>query len=1058
MKLNNTLKSALSLLLALTLLVSLANCGGNNETSNDACSNDTTDNENGYTVTVISDTGALIKDVTVFVYSDGTLADLVAVERTDEDGKVNFDIPEKDGYIAVLSEVPEGYAWEENYPIAGKTTEIVLTTVLPEDADKVYGKGDLMYNFNLTDINGNTHKLSDLIKTKKAVVLNFWFIGCNPCAIEFPYLNEAYEQYKDKIEVIAINPLDESVEDVKEYAKEKGLTMPVVSEKIDWQTRMDIGAYPTTVVIDRHGRICLVHQGYITSTEEFAKVFAYFSADDYKQTLLNGIGDIDSSEESGEESGNPSEIGGVTEFEMTVEAGETEYCDVYKISNMNLTVDSPNAVIIYNGEEYAAKDGVVNLYVVAEDTFTPIKLGISNRGDKKETFKIVFTHPLGSSGNPHTLTLGELETTVSEGNDQGVFYKYVAESSGILTLECISATDGIGYDYVLYNLDSYAQRSMSEDGEEGENSVSINVKKGQTVTVTIGTTPDGSGKYPAATFTSKATFEEKEDVGGSMDELTEYSVTVKDKEGKAVKGVNVTFNADGEIVTAKTDESGFASTKLSAVSCKVIITVPAGYTAEETEFSLSADNSAMTVSITKDAVVMADYTVTVKDKDGKAIKGVLVTVGESFVHTDANGKATFTLPKGDYTATISVPEGYTADKTSIPFPAGKTTLSVTIKKGSEQGSGGTQKITYSVTVKKPDGSAVSGVAVVFEKNGVSAAVQTTGSDGIATTSLEKGSYIAKLAFASGINLNYDRSSTKLSENKSSITVTVAEPVSDETTELYLGMAHHLSLGGNYCKLDQTEETTYFVFAPEKSGVYSFTTSYSNTKISYWGANTNFIFDQTSSTDYKNNLFTLNVKEGNLGAVYIIGVTGETDAVVIVNRTGNAVLGIEDLPWTVYKAQKTPTPFSLGTAKFTASYFDVTGKTDDYKLVYNSADGLYHLGDKNGKVVYVMLGESAPYLSFAKLVETTGLKKYFYDTKGNFVKKEDYTECMMAFAANMDEKTGLYPLTDDLMYIIKQSGDFAGWWDKNSAGYLFSSLTNVNTDIAWMFALCTVTTN
>ncbi len=1006
-----------------------------------------------YTVTVVSDTGAALEGVTVFVYSDGSLEDLKAVETTDKNGSIRFTLPAKDGYTVTLNEVADGYSYEESYSVTNTVTEIVLKTVLPTDANGQYGLGDMMYDFELTDVDGNSYKLSKLIKEKGTVVLNFWYMGCQPCVNEFPYLNEAYGEYKDKLTLLAINPIDESAEAIKSFADEKGLDFPVVAGDKAWESRMDISGYPTTVVIDRHGMICLVHTGSVTSKDEFAHVFERFTAEDYAQTVFNHINDIYSDSEG--TGGNPTEIGGVTEFEMTVEAGKTEYCDVYKISGMTLTVESPNAIIVYNGDEYRAENGKVSLYVVAEDTFTPIKLGVGNAGDEKETFKIVFCYPEGSSGNPYPLKLGEFNTDIAEGNDQGVYYEYTATAGGTLTLECLSAEGGVEYDYILYNLDSYAQRSLSADGVEGENSVSVEVRKGDTVTVTIGTLPDSSNNYPAASFRSVASFKESD--GGeeeSTGQLTEYGVTVKDENGKAVKNVGVSFVTENEEYKAITDGNGYAYASLDADGCTVSITVPDGYTAESTELSLSEDAPLATVEITKKPILQKEYTVIVKGEDGKGISGVAVTVGSSFGHTDANGKAVFTLPDGDYSASISVPDGYSAEITSATFPeTGSNALSFTLKKGGSQ-SGTANKQDYGVTVKKADGTPVSGVAVVFEKNGKTVSMQTTDSKGIATASLEKGDYTAKLAFANGVDLNYDKRSTALTAANSNITVTVAEPVGNEVTELYLGDAHHLSLGGNYGKLNSAEEVTYFVFVPERDGVYSFTTSCKDTVISYWGSNTSFIYNQTDATDYKNNLFTVSIKESNLGAVYMVGVSGGEDCVIIVKRIGDPEKTIEDLPWDVYKPEKAPESFSLGLGSaVSTSFIDVSAS--DVRLVYSEKDGMYHLNTEDGKVVYIKLSEGAPYLSFAKLIETSGLKKYYYNSKGECYRKEDYTECMSAYVACMDKDSGLYPLDDDLIYMIKQSGEHAGWWDKSSASYLFSTLPTLNTEIAWMFALCTV---
>ena len=80
---------------------------------------------------------------------------------------------------------------------------------------------------------------------------------------------------------------------------------------------------------------------------------------------------------------------------------------------------------------------------------------------------------------------------------------------------------------------------------------------------------------------------------------------------------------------------------------------------------------------------------------------------------------------------------------------------------------------------------------------------------------------------------------------------------------------------------------------------------------------------------------------------------------------------------------------------------------------------------------------------------------FYDEDGNFVKKEDYTECMNEYITCIDEKLGIYPLTDDLIYIIQNRGEFEGWWDKDAPNFLLTTVNNINPDIAWMFLLCYV---
>lgn len=150
-------------------------------------------------------------------------------------------------------------------------------------------EGSVMCDYTFTDINGNSYTISQLLSEKKAVVLNFWFINCGPCRMEFPYLNEAYNAYKDELEVIAVDCVGDSKEDITAFAREFGLTFPVAEGDPLWQQAMHIQGYPTTVVIDRFGKIALKHTGYLSSTEAFEEIFELFTADDYSSSSVENL-------------------------------------------------------------------------------------------------------------------------------------------------------------------------------------------------------------------------------------------------------------------------------------------------------------------------------------------------------------------------------------------------------------------------------------------------------------------------------------------------------------------------------------------------------------------------------------------------------------------------------------------------------------------------------------------------------------------------------------------------------------------------------------------------
>jgi len=102
-------------------------------------------------------------------------------------------------------------------------------------------------------------------------------------------------------------------------------------------------------------------------------------------------------------------------------------------------------------------------------------------------------------------------------------------------------------------------------------------------------------------------------------------------------------------------------------------------------------------------------------------------------------------------------------------------------------------------------------------------------------------------------------------------------------------------------------------------------------------------------------------------------------------------------------------------------------------------------------------------------QTVGV--YLFDTNGEFIKKEKYNDYLKKYfyipnamydpdgvMVNMLDKTYVYPLNDDLMYILKGFTAKQGWDDPDLPTYLFKdsegeNIPGINNDIAWMFPLC-----
>lgn len=264
--------------------------------------------ESAYTVKVTNRAGNDMNKLSVEVFSDASKTTRLFKGITNSNGEIVFTAPVSSEYVAVVSKVPLGYATEAHYKISGGTTKIVLEPGVMDEAfiesmmpnedqqGKYFVIGNAMPDFEITLPDNSVIVLSDLLKTKKAVVLNFWFLNCGPCRTEFPYIQEGYEQVKEDVAVLALNPVDGTAAEVAQFQADNGYTFTMSKCDTRWQEMLRIQGYPTTVVIDRYGNICLIHTGELHSTQDFLDMVNYFITDDYEQQFFKSLGQIPKAE------------------------------------------------------------------------------------------------------------------------------------------------------------------------------------------------------------------------------------------------------------------------------------------------------------------------------------------------------------------------------------------------------------------------------------------------------------------------------------------------------------------------------------------------------------------------------------------------------------------------------------------------------------------------------------------------------------------------------------------------------------------------------------------
>lgn len=153
----------------------------------------------------------------------------------------------------------------------------------------IYQLGDRIEDFTVTTWDGKTITLSELLEEKDMVLINIWATWCGPCRSEFPFMEEAYRQYSDKIEIVALSCEETDTDDVLvAFVAEMGLTFPVASDTPGLISRFDTTGIPTSIVVDRNGVICFIEVGSMPDVDSFTRLFDVYVADDYTDPVLLG--------------------------------------------------------------------------------------------------------------------------------------------------------------------------------------------------------------------------------------------------------------------------------------------------------------------------------------------------------------------------------------------------------------------------------------------------------------------------------------------------------------------------------------------------------------------------------------------------------------------------------------------------------------------------------------------------------------------------------------------------------------------------------------------------
>lgn len=120
--------------------------------------------------------------------------------------------------------------------------------------------GVAVSNIMFSNAAGQTVSLNEL--KGKVVIINFWATWCPPCRAEMPSLNSLYEKLKadKKVLFIAVDA-DGDLAKSASFMQSNSYTLPLYKIDSNVEEQVYAGTLPTTVIIDKTGKMVLHHQG-----------------------------------------------------------------------------------------------------------------------------------------------------------------------------------------------------------------------------------------------------------------------------------------------------------------------------------------------------------------------------------------------------------------------------------------------------------------------------------------------------------------------------------------------------------------------------------------------------------------------------------------------------------------------------------------------------------------------------------------------------------------------------------------------------------------------------
>ncbi len=146
------------------------------------------------------------------------------------------------------------------------TAALAFGTLSPLAAGAAPAPNSRAPDFTLHAADGRNVRLDEL--RGQVVLVNFWATWCGPCREEMPRLNQLYEKFhKSGFVLLGVN-IDDDPNTALTTANKLGVSFPVLLDTDKKVSKLyDLSTMPSTVVIDRDGKVRFLHRGYREGVE-----------------------------------------------------------------------------------------------------------------------------------------------------------------------------------------------------------------------------------------------------------------------------------------------------------------------------------------------------------------------------------------------------------------------------------------------------------------------------------------------------------------------------------------------------------------------------------------------------------------------------------------------------------------------------------------------------------------------------------------------------------------------------------------------------------------------